>query len=104
MRSRGRLPLRRLLLARGGSALSTRFAEERNRVLGQELAKVDDRAHADLLRMAKERKVDASKKLKVLPPVQMDAQPKDVADTRWVLTWKEVGGKLTATERLVAKG
>ena len=96
--------MRRLLLARGGSALSTRVAEERNRVLGQELTEVGDRAHADLLRMAKERKVDASKKLKVLPPVQMDAETTDVADRRWVLTWKEVGGKLTATERLVAKG
>ena len=33
----------------------------------------------------------------------MGTQTKDVVDTRWVLTWKEVGGKKTEKARLVAE-
>ena len=34
----------------------------------------------------------------------MGAQTTDVADTRWVPTWKEAEGEETAKERLVATG
>ena len=34
----------------------------------------------------------------------MGAQSKDLAGTRWVLTWKEVDGVKTVKARLVAKG
>ena len=34
----------------------------------------------------------------------MGARTKDVADTRWVLTWKEVEGTKTAEARSAAKG
>ena len=34
----------------------------------------------------------------------MDTQAKDIVDTRWVLTWKEVDGRKTVKARFVAKG
>ena len=34
----------------------------------------------------------------------MGAQPKDLVDMRWVLTWKEVDCAKTVKVRLVAKG
>ena len=60
--------------------------------------------HADLVRGAKERELGAWKQFKVFSLVQMGAQIKDVVDTRWVLTWKEVEGKKTALACLVARG
>ena len=43
----------------GGPVLSARVAEERNHVLGQELAEEEARLHADPVRKAKERGLDA---------------------------------------------
>ena len=49
-RSGGTSPARRLLLTVGEPVLFARVAEDRNRVLGQELTGVEGHAHADLLR------------------------------------------------------
>ena len=48
--------------------------------------------------------MDAWRQFKVFPPAQKGAQGKDVVDTRWVLTWREVNGEKTVRPRLVAKG
>ena len=49
----------------GGSVLFARVAEARNRVLGQELTEVDERLHADLVRKAKGKELDARGNFKV---------------------------------------
>ena len=41
---------------------------------------------------------------KVYSPVRVGTQTKDVVDTRWVLSWKEVDGGETVKARLAAKG
>ena len=70
----------------GGPVLSAWAAEERSRIPGQELPEVEERAHADLARMAKDRNLEASGQFKVSPPVKMGSQFEDLADTPWVLT------------------
>ena len=62
------------------------------------------RAHADLARKAEVRDLDAWGQFKVLSPVRLGARTKALAETRWVLTWKEVDGKKTVKARLDAKG
>ena len=88
----------------GGPVLSAWGAGGRDRVLGQELAGEEERAQTDLVTKAKERELDAWERLKVYSPVHVGTQAKDVVDTRWVLTWKEVGGKKTEKARLAAEG
>ena len=68
--------------------LSARVAGGRSRILGQESAEVEELVRADLARMAKERGVEAWEQFKGPPPMEMGTQPKDLVDTRWVLTWK----------------
>ena len=43
----------------GRSVLSAWVAEERNRVMGRELTEAEERVHADLLRMAQVRELEA---------------------------------------------
>ena len=63
-----------------------------------------ERMHADLARRAKERKLEAWGQFNVSSPEKMGTQSKDMVDTRWVLTWKEVDGVKTAKARLLARG
>ena len=84
--------------------LSARFAEERSRVSGQELTKVEECAHADHVRKAKTREVGAWERFKVSSPVKMGAESKEMVDTRWVPTRKEVDGVWTVRARTMAKG
>ena len=93
-----------LIMDGGGPVLSAWVAHECSRVSGQELTEEAERWHADPAREAKERKLVAWKQFKVLMPVKMDSQSKDVVDTRWALTWREAGGAKTVRARLVAKG
>ena len=59
---------------------------------------------ADPARKAKETELEAWEQFKDSPPVVMGAKPKEMVDTRWMLTWKEVAGVITAKARLAAKG
>ena len=79
----------------GGPLLSAWVAEERNRILGQELTEVEERAHADLARMAIEWELESWEQFKAPPLVKMETQSKDLVDTRWVLTWREADGVKT---------
>ena len=74
---------RRLVLSAWG-------AGECNRVLKQELTEEEERLHAALARMAPGRELDPWKQFEVLSPVKTSSRQKGVADTRWVLAWKEV--------------
>ena len=49
------------------------------------------------------RELEARRQPEVFSPEEMGAQSKDPVDTRWVLTWKEVGGVKTVKARLTAK-
>ena len=89
-----RIPARPLLRAGGKSVLPTWVAEERRRVSGQEPSEEGERMHADLVRKAKERKLDEWEQFKVFSPVRMGAQAKDVVDTRRALTWEVVEGEI----------
>ena len=88
--------------------------------MGQQLTEFEERAHADLARKAKARELEPWEQLEalskrqkrgnlwqsgnVLSPVKMGTQSDDLADTRWVSTWKEVDGARTVKARLVATG
>ena len=87
-----------------GSVLSASAAEERNRLLRQKLTALAERVRADLARKADVGEWDAWREFKVPEPVHMGAQNKDVADTRWMITWEGAEGKQTASVQLVAKG
>ena len=53
---------------------------------------------------AQGRELDAWGQPKVFSPVKMGSHPEDVADTRWLLTWKEVEGAKTVKARFAVKG
>ena len=59
--------------------------------------------HANLVRKATERRVDAWTQFKVASAVEMGSQSQDVADRRWARTWKEAEGTRPIRARLVAK-
>ena len=69
------------MLAGGGPVLSPWVADERNRVLGQELTESEERAHADLALKEKVRELEAWGLFKVFPRGVMGAQSKDLAVT-----------------------
>ena len=48
--------------------------------------------------------LDAWCKFQVFSPVPQTTVTKDVVETRWVLTWKDLDGKRTVKARLVARG
>ena len=62
-----------LVIDGGGSVLSARVAKECDCVLGQILTKLEERLHADLVRKAKEEKLDTRPQLNVFSHVQMGA-------------------------------
>ena len=84
--------------------LSARVAAECARILGQEWTEDEERSFADLVNKAEVRELEARKQFKVSSPERMGAQSKDSADTRWVLTWKEVDGLKTAKAQSAARG
>ena len=90
----------------GGSrpALSARVAKERNRISGQIWTEGEERTFSDPAEKAKVQKLEAWEHFRVFSPVQPGAQHKDLVDTRWALTWKEVDGVKTVAARLVAEG
>ena len=92
------------LLGDGGPVLSLGVSGECCPGLGQDLTEERERTRVDLVRKADEKGLDVWKHVKVFPPVKMGSQSKDVADTRWALTWGVVEGAKTVRARLVAKG
>ena len=92
------------LVGGGGKALSAWVAEERNRISGRGLTEEVERNFADLVYKAKAKELEAWEQFKVSPSEKKGAQSKELVDTRWALTWKEVGGVKTVKVRLVATG
>ena len=74
----------------GGPALSAAVAEERNRFSRQESTESEGRTFSDLVRKAKVGELEAWGRFRVFAPAQPGNQPKDLVDTRWVLTSKGV--------------
>ena len=50
------------------------------------------------------RELEAWGRFRVFSLVQIGAQPKDLVDSSWVLTWKYGEGEKTVKARLAAKG
>ena len=93
-----------LKVSRWGPALSAWVAGGRNPVSRQELTKEGERVHAHLEGQVREKVLNARRQFSAFPPVQMGTQTADAVDTRWVLTSREVGGKVTEEAHLVATG
>ena len=87
-----------------GGAESARVPDECNRVLGQELLPAEEAQHADLVEAATLKEVDAWRRFDVFEPRRQGTAWKQIAQTRWVLTWKMVNGKKCGKAKLVAKG
>ena len=92
------------LMDSGGPVLSAWVAEERNRISGQALTEVEERAHADLVRKANQGELEPWGQRKVFSPGRMGTQPKDMVDARWAPKWSKVDGANTVKARLVAEG
>ena len=86
------------------SAFTARIAPQCDRPLGQELSAGDVHRFAKEAEAAKRRELDAWSKFQVYSPVLRENVAKDIADTRWVLTWKLVEGKRKVKVRLAARG
>ena len=82
-----------------GPVSFARVAEEYNRALGQELADVEDWAHADLVREAKQGELEARAQFKVFSLVEMGPQPKEMVGARWASTREEADGAKTVEAR-----
>ena len=85
-------------------ALTAWVAAQCDRPLGQELSAEDAHRFVKEVDAAKRHELEAWGKFEVLLPVLGTKVTKDIVDTRWVLTWKALGGKRTANARLVARG
>ena len=83
-----------------GPASSAWVAEERNRILGQELTECGGREFSDLVHTAKVRELEARGRSRAFSPVQPGTQPKDLVDARWALAWEDgkspIGGPRTS--------
>ena len=60
--------------------------------MGQELTESDGHVHADLALKTRVKELGARGHFKVISPVMIGAQSKDLVDSRRVLAWKEVDG------------
>ena len=80
------------------------MADERNRILGQELTPGEEDMHADLVTAGKSRGLAAWEKFDVFSPNKDGEVQKQIVQTRWVLTWKVADGKKCVKAHLVAKG
>ena len=76
-----------------GAANSPWVADERNRVLGQQLSEEGEELHAGLARDAKVKELDAWKSCEVCEPFTETNITYAVVDTRWVRTWAMMEGK-----------
>ena len=79
-------------------------ADERNRILGQELPPEEAQLYEKDVLAADTRGLVARKQFKVFNPLEPGRCTKEVVGTRWVLTWKMVEGVKTVKARLAAKG
>ena len=86
------------------AAFTAWVAQICDRPSGQELSQDEERQFATEVIAAKNRELDAWGKFQVFSPISSGKVSKDVVDTRWVLTWKDVEGKRTVKARLVARG
>ena len=86
------------------AALTAWVAAQCDRPLGQELSVDDELRFVEEVEAAKGRELDAWCKFQVFSSVPQTKATKDVAETRWVLTWKDLEGKRTVKARLVARG
>ena len=77
----------------GGPVLSSRLAEERNRISAQESTKGGDRTSADPGNKAKVGELGAWEHFRVFSPEKSGARSEDLVDTRPVRTWQEVDGE-----------
>ena len=77
----------------GDGAASAWVADERNRVLGQELSPGEEEQHAELVQAAEIKELDAWKKFDFREPRQTGKVSRQIAQTRWVLTRKMVDGQ-----------
>ena len=85
-------------------ASAAKAADECNRILRQELPPEEESVHAKDVLAAKTRELDARTQFKVYSPMEPGQCTKEVAGTRWVLSWKMVEGVETVEARLAAKG
>ena len=83
-----------------GPVLPAWVAEERNRISGQQSTEGEEHTFSDLVREAKVRELAKWGNFRVSSPAKCGTQPKDLVDTRWVLTWKEVDGEKTVKTRI----
>ena len=72
--------------------------------LGARIAGEGESAYEKHVLEAKAREMDAWKQFKVYSPMEPGNCNKEIAGTRWVLTWKMVEGVKTVKARLAAKG
>ena len=87
-----------------GGAIPARVADECNRVLRQELSPAEEERHAELVAAAKHEKLPAWKTFDVCEPRKQQNVSEQIAQTRWVITWKMVDGRRNVKARLVATG
>ena len=79
-------------------------AGECARILGQDSTEGEGRTFADLAHKVRVRGLVAREHFRVFSPEKSGAQSKDLVDTHWVLTWKEVDGEKTVKARLADRG
>ena len=68
-----------------------------------ELSLKEEDQHAEVAKAANVKELDDWKKFDVFEPRRDCKVSKQIAQTRWVLTWKMVDGQESANARLVAK-
>ena len=87
-----------------GGAASAWVADESDRVLGQVLSPEEEEQHGEVARAAKIEDLGAWKKFDVFEPQRSCNVSKQIAQTRWVLTWKMAAGRKSVKARLASKG
>ena len=85
-------------------AVSAWVADECDRALGRALSPEEEEQLAELARAAKIEDLGAWKKFDVFEPRRACNVSKQIAQTRWIPTWKIAAGRKSAKARLAAKG
>ena len=85
-------------------AASAWVADERSGVLGRELSPREEEQHAELVPAANIKELKAWEKFDVCEALKADNPSRQIAQTRWVLTWKMVDAQNSVEARLVAQG
>ena len=86
------------------STISAWAAEERSRVLSEELLEGKEKLHGGLVSAPKERENGTRKRSELFKPVKENALPKPIVETRWIHIWEMGEGKKDVQARLVAQG